>query len=64
MSEFDDGAIVVSHDLGKRKFARVVGSLVNILRTAKNDTKGRDHRYYFPKSTPGDQTIYCITWVL
>ena len=63
MFEFDNGEIVASHDLANRQFAKVIGSLVNI-RTAKNDTKGRGHRYYFPKSTPGDQTMYCITWVL
>ncbi len=49
--------------MGNRQFAKVVGSLVNI-RSAKNDPTGRGHRYYFPKSTPGDQSMYCITWVL
>jgi hypothetical protein len=63
MFEFDDGAIVASHEMRNRQFAKVVGSLVNI-RSAKNDPTGRGHRYYFPKSTPGDQSMYCITWVL
>ena len=63
MFEFNDGAIVASHEMRNRQFAKVVGSLVNI-RSAKNDPTGRGHRYYFPKSTPGDQSMYCITWVL
>ena len=63
MFEFSDGAILAAHDVAGRQFAKVVGCLVNI-RTAKNDKTGRGHRYYFTKSTPGDQTMYCITWVL
>ena len=61
--EFSDGAIVAAHDVHNRQFEKVVSCLVNI-RTAKNDTTGRGHRYYFTKSTPGDQTTHGCSGIM
>ena len=61
--EMIDGSIIASCDIRDHQFSAVAGCLVNI-RSAKNDTAGRGHRYYFERSTPGDQSKYCITWTL
>ena len=63
MFELSDGQILPAHSANHYTFKDVVGCLVNI-RSAKNDAAGRGHRYYFEKSAPGDQSLYCIVWTL
>ena len=63
MFELTDGAIRPAYDIASYNFDKVVGCLVNI-RSAKNDATGRGHRYYFEKSAPGDNSLYCIVWTL
>ena len=46
------------------KIKNISGCIVNI-RSAKNDSAGRGHRYFFSKCNPAtDKSTYCITWIL
>ena len=59
--EMQDGTVTTASAAYIRK---VTGCIVNI-KSAKNDSAGRGHRYYFAKSNPAkDKSSYCITWIM
>jgi hypothetical protein len=62
--EMLDGSMVPSHEVRTKKYKNVSGCIVNI-RSAKNDTARRGHRYFFNKCNPAtNKSTYCIRWIL